>query len=173
MRFLSWVVMAICSVVVYYVAVFLIWLVVLAVGAISTLTVFWQIVIYLLGGSTLIAIIFAPLQYGGILTVSTSEAVKPSKAGTRYKVFAIAIMVLFALEFIASIIISAIDWAALYVIAFGISLLISANATMKSKEEERFSQIKAGQNYTKDDIIDALSKGLITPEDAKQKLNDL
>lgn len=182
MRFLSWVVMVICSVVIYYIAVFLIWLVTLAVGAISTLSTFLQIVIYLFGGSTLLAIIIAPLQYGGILTVSASEAVKPSRNGKRYKVFSILIIVLYSITLLMLILLSSIGVAKLsvsfilgviYVIAFGVSLLISANTTIKSKEEERLAEIKTRQNYTKDDVIDALSKGLITPEDAKQKLNNL
>jgi len=164
--------MVICSIVVYFIAVLLFALVLYVIGIIGDLPRFWRIIIYLFGGSTLLGILFAPLQYGGILTVSASEAIKPSKAGTRYKVFSLIIIIIYALEFVLSIIMRKPNWAALYVIAFGVSLLISGAAMMKDKEE-RISKLRAGKNYTKDDIIDALSKGLITPEDAKKKLDEL
>ena len=182
MRFISWVVMVICSAVVFLIAEFLIWLVSLAAGAISTLSTFMQIVIYLFGGTTLLGIVLAPLLYGGMLTVLVSEAVKPSKAGKRYKVFSILIIVFYSVTLLLLILARSIGVAEfsvssilgfIYVIAFGVSLLISANAIIKSKEEEGLMESKTKQNYNKDDVIDALSKGLITPEDAKQKLNTL
>ena len=93
-RFLSWVVLyLICCLTSLVEAVackfgaYLLYLV-------NELSVFWRLVAYLFGGVTFLSIITLPIHYGSYFSFSASEAIAPSKKGTRYIVFSVYMLII-------------------------------------------------------------------------------
>ena len=92
-RFLSWVVLYLASCLTNIIMFVVLSIAAYLFGLIDTLNMFLRILIYIIGGSTLLTLIFFPIHYGSILTVSASEAIKESKKGTRYILFGIIMLV--------------------------------------------------------------------------------
>jgi hypothetical protein len=84
---------------------------------------------YLIGGTTLLGILLAPIIYGPNIAISASESIKPSKKGNRYKIFSIIMLLLASSNFLLSIFSNEINLASLFVCAFSIVLLITTNIT--------------------------------------------
>jgi hypothetical protein len=92
-RFLSWVVLYLISVIVSLVASLVVGIGYYLLGLVSELDTLWRIATYLLGGSAFLGFIFAPAYYGAFLSVLASEAIKPTKKGTRYCVLSILMLI--------------------------------------------------------------------------------
>ena len=125
-RFLSWIVMCLISVVVSLIASLLVGLGGWLIGIISHLSVFLQILCYLVGGSTLLSLIFLPVFYGPPLTVMASEAVCPTKKGTRYKAYAILMLITYILDIIIGLNNGHFNLATIVMCIYYIVLLISS-----------------------------------------------
>ena len=86
-RFLSWLALFGCYVVFTTLASLDMALLRYIIGLYSQLSPFLKLVVIFFGGSAFIGLTLAPLYYGIPLSWAASEAVCPSKKGTRYIVF--------------------------------------------------------------------------------------
>lgn len=87
-RVLSWVVLFLISIVVGILTSVVIEIVVYLFTLIKELNTFLKLISYLFLGTAITSLCFVPAHYGSLLAVSVSEAIKESKEGTRYIVFA-------------------------------------------------------------------------------------
>ena len=105
-KFLAFIVLilefAILDVVVSFLFTFLVW----CFAQISVLALAVRIFIYVLLGSTVIAIALAPMMYGSGLMIATSEAIAESKSGIRYVIFGTAGFVICALVVILNLLLN-------------------------------------------------------------------
>ena len=92
-RILSWVVLYLISVIISLLTSLVVGVAGYVLGLVSELNTFLQIAIYILGGTTFLSLVFAPVYYGTMLTVFACEAIRPSKKGTRYIVYSIWMLI--------------------------------------------------------------------------------
>lgn len=84
MRFLSWLVTALCYVLVYYILHGCIWLAAYLIGLVAPLALIWRIALYIFAGGTLIGLVLAPVVYGGTMIAGLANMISPSRNGARY-----------------------------------------------------------------------------------------
>lgn len=99
-RLLSWLVMWLLSLLVGAFTVLLGNLAGYLILLIDELGIFLRVVCYLLGGATLLSIVLAPATQGPPIVALASQAICPSKKGTRYMVFSTLMLILYAIDFI-------------------------------------------------------------------------
>lgn len=92
-RVISWVVLWLISCVVGLVIALVTMLASVLLKQTMELSLLAQIVKLIFYGAIFLAFIFAPAQWGALLAVAASEAVSPSKKGTRYVVFPVLAMI--------------------------------------------------------------------------------
>lgn len=87
-RFISWLVLYLISLLTSILTSLVVGIGSYLLGLVNELNTFLRIVIYLFGGTTFISFLFLPVYYGSFFAITASEAVKGTKKGTRYYVFA-------------------------------------------------------------------------------------
>lgn len=92
-RLAAWIVLYLISVVVELVTSVVVGVGRYILSLIGELNLFLRIIIYLLGGSTFISLLFLPAYYGALINVSLCETICESKKGTRYLVFTIYMLI--------------------------------------------------------------------------------
>lgn len=103
-RFLSWIVLCAVSLLVEIVlsmAVRLGWYVVGLIGKLGTLL---QIIVILFAGTSILSFFVFPVSYGMILALKASEAVCPTRKGTRYVLLGVSMLVIDLLCFFIDIV---------------------------------------------------------------------
>jgi len=108
-------------------------------------------------GTAILGIVVYPLVYGGALTVAASEAICPSRRGTRYIVFSVALATMCIISFALTLAVRKIfNVAALYVCAYCISIVISAVISAKSNTDE--PPKISGENKEAIDLVASYAK---------------
>lgn len=125
-RILSWIVMFLLSVLANTCTSLVIRLCGWFINLTNVMNLGPRIVCYLFFGTTLLSILFIPAVYGAILTSSASEAVCPTKKGTRYIVYSVLMLVLCVYDFVVSFQSNVWDVGALLMCIYYIVLLISS-----------------------------------------------
>lgn len=88
-RFLSWIVLIVMGYIVSLLTSLVMGLGAYIFALIDELNAFLKILIYLVGGTTLLSILIAPIYYGCMFTVPASESVKKSRKGLRYIIYSV------------------------------------------------------------------------------------
>ena len=96
------------------------------IGIINDLSVFLRILCYLFGGSTLLSLLLLPVYYGPPLTIMASEAICPTRKGTRYKVYSVLMLITYVLDIIIGLSNSYFNLATIVMCIYYIVLLISS-----------------------------------------------
>lgn len=125
---LSWMILPVCYMLVYWLGSLATSLVAQVIGEIRMLSTITKIFVYFVGGGVMIGLVLAPITYGGPLTVAASEAIATSENGVRYVVFATVVITITAVSFILTAIMGTINIAAIYVVIYCISVLISGRS---------------------------------------------
>lgn len=132
-RFLSWLVLPVCYVVVYFWFTLVYRLALFAYSWLSGLSTIWIIICVLVFGSVALAFIFAPLKWGAILTVTASNAICPSARGERFRTFSVLLLIFTVVSFFMSLkILNTINIACIFGAIYCISLMVMS----KSASEE-------------------------------------
>ncbi len=125
-RFLSWIVMYIVWMFATLVPNMLTVVAAVQFDLLDGLSIFAKAAICILGGAIMLALICSATYFGVICTMAASEAVKPSRKGTRYRVFAIFMLVGSVLNIVASILSRSFALYLLPLALFYIMLLIKS-----------------------------------------------
>ena len=133
-RFLSWVVLLISYVLVNYLARLIFALALWLVSWVFGFKLVVVIILFIVFGSLFLSIVVAPLFYGPALVLSASEAICPSKKGTRYRVISCFYLIGWALVLLAYIFLkplfiglSAGDYVAcIYAMLFSLVFLVQS-----------------------------------------------
>lgn len=102
-RIISWIVLYLISCVIGILTFLVVGLCAYLLGLINELNTVLRLLVYMIGGSTFISLLFLPVRYGSFLAVVASEAIKESKKGLRYIVFSTYMLISNTIHIIAGI----------------------------------------------------------------------
>lgn len=97
-RFLSWLILVGCYIIVCLYAALNIAVMSYAASFYGTLSAVWKVVAIVIGGAFFVSLAVAPIYYGSALSVGLSNRICESKQGTRYSALGIFVLVTCLLE---------------------------------------------------------------------------
>lgn len=120
---LSVAVLPVCYIVVYLWFTLMYRCAIIAYRWLDTLSTLGVILAVVFLGSITLALLFAPIKYGALLTIQCSEAIAPSKHGERYRTFSIILLLLTVVSFLLSLrLMGTLNLACIFVAIYCIQL---------------------------------------------------
>lgn len=123
-RVLSWVVLIICTVVVYLVQTLAYNIAMYLIQWFFNSSTIMKVILVLFGGGTILALAYMPIVYGASLSVLASELVCPSRNDLRYIMWGTAYMLLCIVSFAVTLLVGSFNIATIAGALYGLALII-------------------------------------------------